>query len=36
MNGPTEEELETVRSGLEKQPFGLSGWLAGNGYEFLQ
>ena len=23
----TEEELETVRSGLEKQPFGLSGWL---------
>ena len=23
----TEEELETVRSGLEKQPFGLYGWL---------
>lgn len=23
----TEEELETVRSGLEKQPFWLSGWL---------
>ncbi len=23
----TEEELETVRTGLEKQPFGLSGWL---------
>ena len=23
----TEEELETVRSGLEKQPFGLHGWL---------
>ena len=23
----TDEELETVRSGLEKQPFGLSGWL---------
>ena len=23
----TEEELETVRSSLEKQPFELSGWL---------
>ena len=23
----TEEELETVQSGLEKQPFGLHGWL---------
>ena len=23
----TQEELETVRSGLEKQPFGLHGWL---------
>ena len=23
----TEEELETIRSGLEKQPFGLHGWL---------
>lgn len=23
----TKEELETVRSGLEKQPFGLHGWL---------
>ena len=23
----TEEELEILRSGLEKQPFGLYGWL---------
>ena len=29
----TEEELETVRSGLEKQPFGLHGWL-GMGMSF--
>ena len=26
----TKEELETVRSGLEKQPFGLYGWLGMN------
>lgn len=26
LQGYTEEELETVRFGLEKQPFGLYGW----------